>query len=134
MENVEQEMLHNYAVHVSVQLNLGTGQKVTFRSGTVTEIKLGSNEKQRYKSTAGNVTTLPHQWSRNPVLDVPNEVFCAHARPGEMLHLVLLGWFKYVLEESFSLAGPRSEAVKNIDSLHAKVGQLLSRQNSQDLP
>jgi len=63
MENVEQEMLHNYAVYVSVQLNLGTGQKVTFRSGTVTEMKLGSNEKQRYKSTAGNVTTLPHQWS-----------------------------------------------------------------------
>lgn len=52
----------------------------------------------------------------NPVLDVPNEVFCAHARPGEMLHLVLLGWFKYVLEESFSLAGPHSEAVKNFDS------------------
>lgn len=67
----------------------------------------------------------------NPVLDVPNEVFCAHARPGEMLHLVLLGWFKYVLEESFSLAGPRSEAVKNFDSLRAKVGQLLPIQAEQ---
>jgi hypothetical protein len=57
------------------------------------------------------------------------------ACPGKMLHLVLLGWFKYCLEAFASQAGGKnSAAVKRYDALCARIGTQLSRQSDCDLP
>jgi hypothetical protein len=57
------------------------------------------------------------------------------ACPGEMLHLVSLGWFKYCLEAfSAQAGGPTSLALKKYDSLCASLGKRLSRHSDRDLP
>ena len=56
------------------------------------------------------------------------------ACPGEMLHLISLGWFKYLLEAFASQAGSTSVALKHYDRLCATLGSSLSRQSDRDLP
>ena len=56
------------------------------------------------------------------------------ACPGEMLHLVSLGWFKYCLDAFSSQAGASSVALKHYDRLCATLGARLSRQSDGDLP
>ena len=56
------------------------------------------------------------------------------AVPGEILHLVLLGWFTYTMEAFIAQAGSKSKFMKQYDKLFTKVGNLLSRQSDRDLP
>ena len=56
------------------------------------------------------------------------------ACPGEMLHLVSLGWFKYCLQAFSGQAGPNSQALKDYDELCARLGRTLSRQSDRDVP
>ncbi|KAI2495724.1 hypothetical protein MHU86_18783 [Fragilaria crotonensis] len=56
------------------------------------------------------------------------------ACPGEMLHLISLGWFKYCLEAFSAQAGPKSLALKQYDMLCANLGIRLSRQSDRDIP
>jgi hypothetical protein len=57
------------------------------------------------------------------------------ACPGEMLHLISLGWFKYCLEAFSSQAGGSgSIALKQYDRLCSMIGQQLSRQSDRDIP
>ncbi|KAI2506024.1 hypothetical protein MHU86_8435 [Fragilaria crotonensis] len=56
------------------------------------------------------------------------------ACPGEMLHLISLGWFKYCLQAFSAQAGPKSQALKDYDALCAKLGCTLSRQSDRDVP
>ncbi len=44
------------------------------------------------------------------------------ACPGEMLHLISLGWFKYCLEAFAAQAGKGSVALKKYDRLCATLG------------
>ena len=56
--------------------------------------------------------------------------------PGEMLHLISLGWFKYCREAfSAQAEGSGSVGLKQYDRLCAKIiGQRLTRQIDRDLP
>ena len=56
------------------------------------------------------------------------------ACPGEMLHLISLGWFKYCLLAFSAQAGPKSNALKGYDQLCAKLGTKLARQSDRDVP
>ena len=56
------------------------------------------------------------------------------ACPGEMLHLISLGWFKYCLQAFSAQAGPKSSALRGYDQLCAKLGTKLSRQSDRDVP
>ncbi len=57
------------------------------------------------------------------------------ACPGEMLHLISLGWFKYCLDAFSSQAGgPQSVALKQYDRLCSVIGKHLSRQSDRDIP
>jgi hypothetical protein len=57
------------------------------------------------------------------------------ACPGEMLHLISLGWFKYCLAAFSDQAGkPGSVPVKKYDSLCAKIGHRLARQSDRNVP
>jgi hypothetical protein len=56
------------------------------------------------------------------------------ACPGEMLHLISLGWFKYCLEAFSAQAGPKSLALRQYDMLCANLGIRLSRQSDRDIP
>jgi hypothetical protein len=56
------------------------------------------------------------------------------ACPGEMLHLIWLGWFTYLLEAFASQAGSSSIAWKQYDQLCATLGIGLSRQSDRNLP
>jgi hypothetical protein len=56
------------------------------------------------------------------------------ACPGEMLHLISLGWFKYCLEAFSVQAGPKSVALKQYDMLCANLGIRLFRQSDRDIP
>jgi len=57
------------------------------------------------------------------------------ACPGEMLHLISLGWFKYCLEAfSAQAGGPKSLPLKHYDRLCSIVGRRLTRQSDRDLP
>ena len=56
------------------------------------------------------------------------------ACPGEMLHLISLGWFKYCLQAFSAQAGPKSNALREYDQLCAKLGCKLSRQSDRDVP
>ena len=57
------------------------------------------------------------------------------ACPGEMLHLISLGWFKYCLEAFSDQAGaPGTVPVKKYDSLCATIGTRLARQSDRDVP
>ena len=56
------------------------------------------------------------------------------ACPGETLHLVLLGWFKYIIEAFIAQAGAHSNTIQQYDSLCARVGDALCRQSDRDMP
>jgi len=57
------------------------------------------------------------------------------ACPGEMLHVISLGWFKYCLEAFAAQAGgPKCAALKQYDGLCAMIGKRLSRHSDRDLP
>ncbi len=59
-------------------------------------------------------------------------IFCAC--PGKMLYLISLGWFKYCLQASSALTGPKSQALKDYNVLCAKLGYTLSRQSDRNVP
>jgi hypothetical protein len=60
------------------------------------------------------------------------------ACPGEMLHLISLGWFKYCLDAFTYQAGGRkgnkSVALQHYDGLCGTIGKLMARQSDRDLP
>jgi hypothetical protein len=56
------------------------------------------------------------------------------ACPGETLHLVLLGWFKYVIEAFVAQAGANSQTIRMYDTLCSEVGNRLGRQSDRDMP
>ena len=56
------------------------------------------------------------------------------AVPGEILHVILLGWFKYTIEAFLAQAGLNTQAIKLYDELFKRVGTKLSRQSDRDLP
>ena len=65
----------------------------------------------------------------------PNNRGIFGACPGEMLHLISLGWFKYCLEAFSDQAGqPGTVAVGKYDSISATIGQRLARQSDRDVP
>jgi hypothetical protein len=53
------------------------------------------------------------------------------AVPGEILHLVLLGWFKYTIASFFTQAGQGTMETKQFDSLVVCISSLLSRHSDQ---
>jgi hypothetical protein len=56
------------------------------------------------------------------------------ACPGEMLHLISLGWFKYCLDAfSAQAGGPQSVGLKQYDRLCAIICQRFARQSDHDL-
>jgi hypothetical protein len=56
------------------------------------------------------------------------------ACPGETLHLVLLGWFKYAIKAFVAQAGANSQSIRMYDTLCAEVGNCLGRQSDCDMP
>ncbi|KAI2500694.1 hypothetical protein MHU86_13777 [Fragilaria crotonensis] len=56
------------------------------------------------------------------------------ACPGEILHLVLIGWFKYVVESFFAQAGKNSIAVQKYVTLCHDIGLQLDRQSDRNVP
>jgi Plavaka transposase len=56
------------------------------------------------------------------------------ACPGETLHLVLLGWFKYAIEAFVAQAGANSQSIRMYDALCADVGDRLGRQSDRNMP
>ena len=56
------------------------------------------------------------------------------ATPIDMLHMVLLGIFKYVKNEFFVQVGPTSVAAAKINGLCTFIGKLFARQSDRDLP
>ena len=56
------------------------------------------------------------------------------ACPGEMLHLVTLGWFKYCMASFSSQAGSTSVPLGQHGVLCAEIGKSLSRQSDRELP
>jgi hypothetical protein len=54
--------------------------------------------------------------------------------PIDMLHMVLLGIFKYVKTEFFQQLGPGSYAATEVNALCTWIGKLLARQSDRDLP
>ena len=57
------------------------------------------------------------------------------ACPAEILHLLLLGWFKYCIEAFVvQLGGVKSVKVAMFDNLCAEIGERLQRQSDRDVP
>jgi hypothetical protein len=57
------------------------------------------------------------------------------ACPGEILHMVLLGWFKYAIESFFVQAGSQTgETVKSYNTLCNNIGRQLQRQSDRKVP
>jgi Plavaka transposase len=56
------------------------------------------------------------------------------ACPGELLHLIQIGWFKYTMEAFVSQAGDKSSAIGQYDRLCAEIGFLMKRRSERDLP
>ena len=56
------------------------------------------------------------------------------ATPIDMLHMVLLGMFKYIKAEFFQQIGPTSVAAVEINALCTWIGKLFARQSDRDLP
>jgi hypothetical protein len=95
--------------------------------------------------SAGNVDAL-RALSQNYINNGFNKVrFGQHnargifgACPGEILHLITLGWFKYCLE-SFSRQagakkGKKSAGLEHYDGLCADIGSALVRKSDRELP
>ncbi|KAI2508835.1 hypothetical protein MHU86_5569 [Fragilaria crotonensis] len=60
------------------------------------------------------------------------------ACPGEILHLITLGWFKYCLEsfahQAGAKKGKKSAALEHYDALCADIGSAMVRKSDRDLP
>jgi hypothetical protein len=57
------------------------------------------------------------------------------AVPREILHILLIGWFKYTIDSFITKAGSKPKATKKLDTLCADIGNYhLSRQSSWDMP
>ena len=56
------------------------------------------------------------------------------ACPGEILHLVLLGWFKYVVKSFFKQIGQNGVAGKKYVRLCHDIASQLGRQSDRDIP
>ena len=56
------------------------------------------------------------------------------ACPGEILHLVLFGWFKYVVESFFAQPEKNSIAAQKYSALCHDIGLQLDRQSAHNLP
>jgi hypothetical protein len=86
-----------------------------------------------------NLGLISQQYLKNAFDDVR---FGSHntrgifgACPGEILHLVLLGWFKYTIESFFVQAGTKdSDTVKLYHTLCHDIGHQLQRHSERDLP
>lgn len=86
-----------------------------------------------------NLALISQQYLKNAFDDVR---FGSHntrgifgACPGEMLHLVLLGWFKYTIQSFFVQAGTKdSDQHKFYHTLCHDIGHQLQRQSDRDLP
>jgi hypothetical protein len=90
------------------------------------------------KGLLGDLQSMSQQYLKNGFEGVR---FGAHnkrgifgAVPGEMLHLISLGWFKYCLQAFAAQAGPTSQALKEYDKLCSRLGETLSRQSDRDVP
>jgi hypothetical protein len=90
------------------------------------------------KGSTDQLQLLSQHYLKNGFADVRfglhNQRGIFGACPGEMLHLVSLGWFKYCLLAFAAQAGPTSLALKQYDMLCAKLGMRLSRQSDRDIP
>jgi hypothetical protein len=56
------------------------------------------------------------------------------ACPGEILHLVLLGWFKYIVKSFFKQIGQSSAAGRKYSRLCQDIASQLVRQSNRDIP
>ena len=57
------------------------------------------------------------------------------ACPGEILHLVLLGWFKYCMDAFIlQMGGPKTTSAALFDDLCADIGRSLQRQSDREVP
>ena len=56
------------------------------------------------------------------------------ACPGEILHLILIGWFKNVVDSFFIQIGKDSDKARQYDTLLQDINQCLSRQSDHDVP
>jgi hypothetical protein len=90
------------------------------------------------KGSSNQLQLLSQNYLKNGFADVGfslhNQRGIFGACPGEMLHLVSLGWFKYCLLAFAAQAGPTSVALKQYDMLCAKLGMRLSRQSDREIP
>ena len=56
------------------------------------------------------------------------------ACPGEILHLILLGWFKNVLDSFFKQIGKASESARRYDNLLLDINRRVGRQSDRLVP
>ena len=56
------------------------------------------------------------------------------ATPIDMLHMVLLGMFKYMKTEFFQQIGPSSVTATEVNALCTWIGKLFARQSDRDMP
>ena len=57
------------------------------------------------------------------------------ACPGEILHLILLGWFRYCMEAFvIQMGGPKTTSAALFDDLCADIGLRLQRQSDREVP
>ena len=56
------------------------------------------------------------------------------ASPGEILHLIHLGEFKYIIESFFDQVGRDSIVCTQVNALTITIGNLLKRQSDRDVP
>jgi hypothetical protein len=99
------------------------------------------SSKVNYLVRAKNFTLL-QQNSQHMLVNAFDSVrFGAHsdcgifgACPGEILHLVLLGWFKYVVKSFLKQIGQNGAACKKYVRLCHGVASQLGRQSDRDIP
>jgi hypothetical protein len=56
------------------------------------------------------------------------------ASPGEILHLIHLGEFKYIIKSFFDQVGRNSVVCTHLNTLTITIGDLLKRQSDRDVP
>ena len=112
------------------------------KPATIKRLVVGANEARNQVIAHENLSSLKdlsqhylHSGFSKARFGSHNDRGIFGACPGEMLHLVSLGWFKYCLEAFASQAGGKNAiAVKRYDRLCAKIGRQLSRHSDRDLP
>jgi hypothetical protein len=65
---------------------------------------------------------------------LPNEQGIFGACPGEILHLVLIGWFKNVVDSFFIQIGRNSDKAKTYNTLLFDINQCLGWQSDRNVP